>query len=78
MLAVIIYKGRMEAYMKNTPARKRFEITIECNGERRKHICTAQEEADAIEKMIRSYASFKSKLINVKRLGPLPTNSKHA
>lgn len=64
--------------MKSTPARKRFEITIECNGERRKHICTAEVEADAIEKMTRSYASFESKIINVKRLGPLPAHSKRA
>ena len=64
--------------MKSTPARKRFEITIECNGERRKHICASQEEAAAIEKMIRAYASFESKLINVKRLGPLPTHSNRA
>ncbi|MDE0969904.1 MAG: hypothetical protein OSA51_10950 [Octadecabacter sp.] len=64
--------------MKITPQRKRFEITIECNGEKYKHICAAQEEADAIEKMTRSYASLEPKLINVKRLGPLPTQSKRA
>ena len=64
--------------MKSTPARKRFEITIECDGEQRKHIFTAHEEAYAIEKMIRSHASFESKLINVKRLGPLPTHFKRA
>lgn len=62
--------------MKNTPQRKRFEITIECNGEQCKHICAAQEEADAIEKMIRAYASLEPKLVNVKRLGPLPIYSK--
>lgn len=58
--------------MKNTPQRNRFEITIECNGEQRTHICTAQIEAGAIEKMARAYASLELKLVNVKRLGPLP------
>ena len=62
--------------MKNTTQRNRFEITIECNGEQRKHICTAQREAGAIEKMARAYASLELKLVNVTRLGPLPKMSR--
>lgn len=51
---------------------KRFEITIACNERLIKHVCAAHEEADAVGRVLHSYAEFDPKLIRVKRLGALP------
>lgn len=50
----------------------RFEITIQCAERRIKHVCAAQEETEAVERMMRSYASSDPELVVVKRLGALP------
>ena len=50
----------------------RFEITIQCAERRIKHVCAAQEETEAVERMMRSYAGSDPELVVVKRLGALP------
>jgi len=50
----------------------RFEITIQCAERRIKHVCAADEESTAVERMMRSYANSDPKLVLVKRLGALP------
>jgi hypothetical protein len=44
--------------MKGALQRHRFEVTIQCEGGRVKHVCAAHEKAEAIERMMRSYAKF--------------------
>jgi hypothetical protein len=58
--------------MKDALQRHRFEVTIQCEGGRVKHVCAAHEKAEAIERMMRSYAKFNPELINMKHLGALP------
>ena len=50
----------------------RFEITIQCAERRIKHVCAADEESTAVERMMRSYANSDPELVLVKRLGALP------
>jgi hypothetical protein len=52
--------------------RHRFEITIKSEGKQFKHVCAALEEAEAVERIMRSYKKLNPVLINVKRLGALP------
>lgn len=51
----------------------RFEITIQCAERRVKHVCAAEEETEAVERIMRSYANSDPELVLVKRLGALPT-----
>jgi hypothetical protein len=62
--------------MKFPAQRRRFEITIQCEGAKFKHICAAHEETEAVERMMRSYDKLDPELINVKRLGALPATAK--
>jgi hypothetical protein len=54
------------------PLRLRFEITIKSEEKQFKHVCAALEEAEAVERIMRSYKKLNPELINVKRLGALP------
>jgi hypothetical protein len=54
------------------PLRHRFEITIKSENKRFKHVCSALEEAEAVERVMRSYKKLDAELLNVKRLGALP------
>ena len=52
--------------------RNRFEIIIQCGERRIKHVCAADEETKAVERMMRTYATSDPELVLVKRLGALP------
>ena len=52
--------------------RQRFEITIKSEGQKLKHVCAAPEEAEAVERIMRSYKTRSLELVSVKRLGVLP------
>ena len=53
--------------------RQRFEITIQSEGQKWKHVCAALEEAEAVERIMRSYKTRSPELVSVKRLGVLPS-----
>lgn len=55
-----------------SPPRHRFEITIQSEGKKFKHVCAALEEKEAVERVMRSYKKLNPELTNVKRLGALP------
>lgn len=59
--------------MPYSPLRYRFEITIRSEGKQFKHVCAAPEETESVERVMRSYQKLNPEVINVKRLGALPT-----
>ena len=56
--------------------RQRFEITIQSEGRKLKHVCAAHEEAEAVDRIIRSYKTRSPDLVGVNRLGILPAKLK--
>lgn len=58
--------------MSSSQLRQRFEITIQSQGRMLKHVCAAPEEAEAVDRIMRSYKQRSPVLVNVKRLGVLP------
>ena len=56
--------------------RQRFEITIQTEDCKFKHVCAALDEDEAIERVMQSYKSRSPMLVNVKRLGFLPAKLK--
>ncbi len=52
--------------------RERFEIVIEKDSKKVRHICAAFSEAEAIERIKRSYAADDPQVIRVRSLGVLP------
>ena len=58
--------------MLSSQLRQRFEITIKSEGQMLKHICSAPEEAEAVDRIIHTYKHRNPVLVSVKRLGVLP------
>ena len=56
--------------------RQRFEITIKYKGQKLKHVCAAHEEAEAVDRIMRSYKTHSPELVSVKRLGVMPVKLK--
>jgi hypothetical protein len=56
--------------------RQRFKITIQSEGKKLKHVCAAHEEAEAVDRIMRSYKTHSPELVSVKRLGVLPVELK--
>lgn len=50
----------------------RFQITLVCNMRQVSHVCAAQTEVEAVERVMRSYPNTDPKLLNVRHLGILP------
>jgi hypothetical protein len=62
--------------MSSLQLRQRFEITIKSKGQKLKHVCAAHEEAEAVDRIMRSYKTHSPELVSVKRLGVLPVKLK--
>lgn len=58
--------------MLSSQLRQRFEITIQSEGRMLKHVCAAHEQAEAVDRIMRSYKQSSPALVSVKRLGVLP------
>lgn len=50
----------------------RFQITVRCDARQITHVCVAHTEAEAVERILRSYAKSDPELIKVRHLGILP------
>jgi hypothetical protein len=62
--------------MSSLQPRQRFEITIQSEAQKFKHVCAAHEEAEAVDRIMRSYKTHSPELVSVKRLGVLPVKLK--
>jgi hypothetical protein len=62
--------------MSSSQPRQRFGITIKSEGKKLKHVCAAHEEAEAGDRIMRSYKTHSPELVSVKRLGALPVKLK--
>lgn len=62
--------------MSSSQLHQRFEITIQSEGQMLKHVCSAHEEAEAVDRIIRTYKHRSPVLVSVKRLGVLPAKLK--
>ena len=65
-----------EYFMLPLHPRQRFEITIKSEGKKLMHVCAAHEEAEAVDRIMRSYKTHSPELVRVKRLGVLPVKLK--
>ena len=54
----------------------RFEITIQCGLQQIKHVCAAPTEAEAVDRIMCSYAKSDPRLTRVVHLGVLPKSRK--
>jgi hypothetical protein len=59
-----------------SPQRQRFEITIQAEGCKFKHVCADLDEDAAIGRVMQSYKSRSPMLVDVRRLGVLPVKLK--
>tara|TARA_R100000935_G_scaffold1285_1_gene4064 strand:+ start:6627 stop:6818 length:192 start_codon:yes stop_codon:yes gene_type:complete len=62
--------------MSSLHPRQRFEITFQSEGQKLKHVCAAHEEAEAVDRIMRSYKTHNPDILSVKRLGVLPMKLK--
>jgi hypothetical protein len=62
--------------MSSLQQRQRFEITIQSKGRKLKHVCSAHEESEAVDRIMRSYKTHSPELVSVKPLGVLPMELK--
>jgi len=58
------------------PNRNRFELTIRYGETTVKHICVADNQAEASEKVMRPYSEYDPKVKKVVNLGQLPKTRK--
>jgi hypothetical protein len=55
---------------------KDSRLQIKSEGKKLKHVCAAHEEAEAVDRIMRSYKTHSPELVSVKRLGVLPVKLK--
>lgn len=58
--------------LKGTMKPDRFEVTVVCGSKSIKHIVSAYEKDEAVDRMLRVYAKDEPQIARIKRLGALP------